>query len=279
VDYCCGKFDALPTRSSVKKAIRAGAFLLNGQKAIGSRWIHQGDQIELFDLERKKPKPYVLDIPVVYEDDYLAVVNKPSGISVSGNQFRTVENAMVDKLKLSSAKDAFRWAKPVHRLDNPTSGLLIMAKTASVRILLGEMFEKKQIKKVYRALVMGDAPAEGCWDSSIEGQEAVTEFRRIGKVRSLKNDYLSLLELQLHTGRTHQIRIHTSLAGFPILGDKLYGKEGEILKGKGLFLCAVSLCFSHPVSKEPIHISIQEPPAFAKRMQNEQRRWEKYHPA
>lgn len=213
---------------------------------------------------------------MLYEDDQLAIVNKPAGLPTSGNQFRTLENALIDQLKPSGAEDAMGWPKPVHRLDAPTSGLVIFAKTLSARIALGSMLEKKKIRKTYQAIVMGRPPASGSLDSPVNGQQAYTDFRLLKTVPSLKSGSLSLLELEPHTGRTHQLRIQLSDAGFPILGDPLYGSPGAILKGKGLFLCAVALRLEHPGSKAPLEVSIPAPKKFESRLQGEQARWERY---
>lgn len=123
---------------------------------------------------------------------------------------------------------------------------------------------------------MGETPKSGILDFPIEGQEALSHFRLIQSVPSLQNGTLSLLELSPKTGRTHQLRIHTAMAGFPILGDTLYAGENT-LKGKGLFLCAVSLQFSHPVLKKPMQLSVSEPGKFNRRIAVELRMWKKYH--
>ena len=101
-------------------------------------------------------------------------------------------------------------------------------------------------------------------------------YVRIKTVRSIKNDWLSLIDLFPLTGRTHQLRIHMSKLGFPILGDKLYGTEGLILKGKGLFLSAVELTFPHPKNNKTVNIKIDEPEKFEVFLNREERRWVKY---
>lgn len=277
-EYAIGLFPALPSRNSVKKAIKSGALRIDGEKAETASWIKPGQEIALYELEQSIPKAYHTSVPVVvlYEDDQLAIVNKPAGLSTSGNQFRTLENALIHRLQPSSAEDALGWPKPVHRLDAPTSGLVILAKTLSARIVLGNMFEKKEICKTYQAVVIGSPPAQGILDSPVNGQQAYTEFRLLKTIPSLRSGSLSLLELEPRTGRTHQLRIQLSQAGHPILGDSLYGNPGAVLKGKGLFLCAVSLRFEHPVLKTPLQLSIPAPQKFKNRLQSEQARWERY---
>lgn len=277
-NYAIGLFAALPSRNSVKKAIKTGALKINGEKAEIGSWIYPGQEIALYEREQTPPKAYhtTLDIQIVYEDDYLAIVHKPAGIPTSGNKFRTLENALIGRLSPSGKLELLPWPKPVHRLDAATSGLVILAKTLTARITLGHMFEQKQIRKQYQAIVMGTPPAKGFLDSAVDGQQAFTEYRLLKAVPSLRSGSLSLLELEPHTGRTHQLRIQLADAGFPILGDKLYGKQGNILKGKGLFLCAVALHFEHPVLKMPLHIGIAPARKFESRLQSEQLRWKRY---
>ncbi len=274
--YCEQYVNEIPSRKGVKKAIKQGAILLNGKLSEGGRWLKKGDTIILIDLNPKPPKAYPLDLPVLYEDETIAVVHKPAGISVSGNQYRTVQNALGHNLKQSTQEDALNWPLPVHRLDNPTSGLLLIAKTRKARIVLGQAFEQKTIAKTYRAVIIGKTAPKGEINQCIDGKPAHSSFRTLQTVPSLKNDFLSLVELTPHTGRTHQLRIHCANIGAPILGDKTYGKEGLILKHKGLFLCAVGLQFEHPITHKLIVISIPTPAKFLKRLENEKKRYVNY---
>ena len=176
-------------------------------------------------------------------------------------------------IKVSTEKDALKWAKPVHRLDNQTSGLLIVSKTQLAHINLGKQFENKLIRKKYVAIVIGKLIGEGFITEPIENKPAKTEYKVIKTVESLKNKHLSLVELFPHTGRTHQLRIHLSGLGFPILGDKLYGKEDLVLKHKGLFLSAIKLSLKHPVKGGDLEIKVDMPNKFNTRLNNEQRRF------
>lgn len=108
----------------------------------------------------------------------------------------------------------------------------------------------------------------------IEGKPSETVYRCLSRARSLTWDWLSLLELHPKTGRRHQLRIHLSQAGFPIVGDKLYGQPGKILRGKGLFLAATGLVFNHPVTGEILEFALPIPLKFEGLMKREQRRWE-----
>jgi RluA family pseudouridine synthase len=276
-DYVVGIFPTLPSKKGVKKAIARGEVLVDGEITTTGLWVKPGQKIELLETRRNAPKEYLLDIEVVYEDNFLAVINKPAGIPVSGNQFRTIQNALIGNLNYSSEEDALRWPKPVHRLDNPTSGLLIIAKTAQALMKLGHLFEQREIKKKYVAVVMGELTKKGNVDSKIDGLDAFTQFEKMKSVPSLKNGFLSLVELYPETGRTHQLRIHMAEIGFPIVGDKIHGSEGNVLNGKGLFLAATSLIFKHPITQEEITINIDPPLKFDALLNREKRRWEKYH--
>ena len=273
-DYAVGVFPQLPSRKGVKKAIKNGQVYLNGKKGTTGAWVEMGQKIELIALDKKPPKIYQLDLPVIYEDEQLAVIHKPAGIIVSGNQFHTIQNALLHNLTVSKAIDAFQLPRPVHRLDHATSGLLLIAKTTSANIHLSEQFENKTIQKRYQAVVMGEiAPVAGMIDVKIENKEALTKYEVLQTVASLKVTHLSLVNLYPLTGRTHQLRIHLAHLGHPILGDKLYHQDKPLLTGKGLFLAAVELTFEHPISGEVMNFEIDAPTKFTYRLAQEQRRW------
>ena len=144
-DYCLGIFKQLPSRKSVKKAIDRGEIRLNGAPTSTGFWLKGGETIELFDLELTPPKPYALELEVIYEDEHIAAVNKPAGLLTSGNAYKTVINALQGNLKVSELSNTLPWPIPVHRLDKATSGILLIAKTKSARIELGRQFEAKEI--------------------------------------------------------------------------------------------------------------------------------------
>lgn len=275
-DYAFQIFGEWFSRKGIKKAIKRGAIRLNGVSVSGGVWVKAGQKVEWYDLEQQPPKPYEFDLDILFEDDFLAIIHKPAGIVVSGNQYRTIENALSGNVKPSTALDVLRWPKPVHRLDAPTSGLLLVAKSAQARVKLGQAFEQKTIQKTYHAIVIGKAPEKGLIDFPIDAKQAITYFELVQDVSSLKNEVLSLLRLKPETGRTHQLRRHLSYLGYPILGDALYGKSGLILKHKGLFLAATGLKLNHPITGELLQIQIDIPEKFNSLLQREQRRWEKY---
>ncbi len=275
-DYAQQIFKTVPSRKGIKKAIAREEIIVDGEKTTTGLWVKPGQKIELLASNVNPPKAYHLKLKVVYEDEYLAVIDKPAGIPVSGNQFRTIQNALIGNIKDSQEEDALPWPKPVHRLDSPTSGLLLIAKTAAALVKLGQQFEQKEIQKKYNAIVIGKLSNNGTIDAEIEGLKSLTEYKLIISVPSLRNKHLSLVELFPKTGRTHQLRIHLSQLGFPILGDKIYGKEGEVLKGKGLFLSAVELIFIHPTTQMPLTIELPLPNKFNTTLEREKTRWEKY---
>ena len=277
VDYCIGVFPQLMTKNAIKKAIKKEELLINGIAATTSVWMKKNDVIDLVDNQKRILKAFPLDVEIIFEDDYFVVVNKPSGLVVSGNLFRTLENAMVDMIQSSTELDKNKHAKPVHRLDAATSGLVIMSKTASAHRGLAKLFENRGIEKVYHAIVSGEfGEKEGLIDEDIQEQYAETRFEVKRVINSLRSEKLSLIKLSPKTGRTHQLRIHCAYKGNPIVGDLLYGIEGDTLLHKGLFLAATSLSFKHPITNGLIEVEIPIPHKFASLIEREERRWNKF---
>lgn len=273
--YCRGLFPELQSNKSVKKAIKSGAVLVNGNQSSTGYFVQVNDEIQLWDLELNQPKPYTMDLDVVYEDEDMAVVFKPSGLVTSGNQFRTLVNVIQSHIKVQG-EGALKYAQPVHRLDTATSGLVVVAKSIQARIKLGQMFADKSIQKTYTALVAGDLKDVAQITQRIDGKEAVTNLKVLNRLESLNNGFITKVQLSPLTGRTHQLRIHLSGVGHPIIGDTIYGIEGDTLLHKGLFLCATKLQMNHPVTNEPIVIEAPVPEKFDKLMEREFNRYKKY---
>lgn len=273
IDYCQVIFPEISTRSSAKKIIKRGEILINNEPAKSGFWVKPGMELKYVDREQNPPKAYNLDLEIIFEDEYLAVIYKPAGIEVSGNKFKTIQNALVYNIMPSSKKDALHWAQPVHRLDYPTSGLLLIAKTSTSLIKLGKQLENKEIQKTYRAIVAGKIPDDGIINTPIVNQNAYSTYNCINRFRSIKTNWISLINVYPHTGRTHQLRIHLSELGFPIVGDKQYGSK-PILKGKGLFLSAIGLVFNHPITSEHLQIFTNQPKKFDKFLLIEQQNWD-----
>tara|TARA_R110002051_G_scaffold81802_2_gene146143 strand:- start:23510 stop:24226 length:717 start_codon:yes stop_codon:yes gene_type:complete len=208
-------------------------------------------------------KAFVFDLNVLFEDDYLALVHKPAGILVSGNTFKTVANALSQNLKRSTQVDVTS-PKPVHRLDYATTGVLMVGKTSSSIRALNQSFEAKQITKTYFAVTIGRMPSNGCINEPIDDKASETNYTVIATVPSPRFGCLNLVQLHPKTGRRHQLRKHLSGIGHPILGDKDYGITGLILNGKGLYLHAHTLKFTHPSTNEVLTIIDGLPKRFVK---------------
>ena len=263
-EYAVGIFKNLPTKSGIKKAIKKGFILVDGKKTTTAQFIKGGEKIELFSVDNESEfKRLELKLDVLFEDDFLAVIYKPSGILVSGNSFVTIDNALSQNLKKSSQLDSVR-PRPVHRLDYPTSGLLLVGKTTAAIIALNKLFENKEIQKTYHAVSIGKMKQKGEIDFLIDNKESLTHFEILQLEKSERFEFLNLVKLTPKTGRKHQLRKHLLAIGNPILGDKEYFKDRLILNGKGLYLHACTLEFVHPFSKEKVSITKELPKKFKK---------------
>ena len=281
------------SRTRVQKLIYDGLVLVNDETVAKKQRLGIGDLISITIPPPAKSKIEAENIPIniVFEDEFLAVVDKPAGMVThpgAGNYSGTLVNAMIyhfEKLANSSSPD-----RPgiVHRLDKDTSGLLIIAKKDDVYQRLQEAIQKREVKRTYLALVCGHLPDEtGEIDLPVgrsrkdrkkmsvtgDGRQAVTLYHRQERYRSY-----DLLEVNLQTGRTHQIRVHFSHLGHPVFGDPEYGGREKNLKG--LFaperilakkmleiinrqaLHAKKLEFVHPVTKKPISLTSNLPEDF-----------------
>ena len=274
-EYAGTVFEKLQSRSAVKKCIAKKCILINGDVAETSNWIKAGQLIELIAPDTNPKKVFQLKLDVIFEDEYFAAVNKPAGFPTNGNYYKTIENALPYNLKNSTQKDALNFPKPVHRLDNPTSGILLVAKTKSAQIDLHNQFEAKTILKTYHAIVVGKLPQSGIINTDIDSQSALTEFITISQTNALQNEYLTLVKLEPKTGRTHQLRIHLSELGCPIVGDKLYAPK-NVMMHKGLFLAATTVNLSHPITQEAITLSTSLPKKFESYLNREEKRYLKH---
>jgi RluA family pseudouridine synthase len=272
-DYVCRNIDLFPSRKSARKAIGKGLVLIDGVSRGTGYFVAPGTIIEILGGEASTAVVYERPIPVLYEDDCIAVVFKPPGLRTNGNQFKTLEHALPFNLNRSVSIDVLPAPLPVHRLDTPTSGLVIAAKRSSASVSLGRQFQNREVLKRYRAVVTGSVVGGGIIDAALDGRDAVTQFNAVRRVRSLRNGWLTLLDLWPATGREHQLRRHLSGNGHPVLGDPLYGVEGHVLKSKGLFLSAVEISFRHPEKKWILNIRVRDPDKFTTFMDREERRW------
>ena len=197
-----------------------------------------------------------MNIPIIYEDDWLLIVNKPAGlltIPTPKNEQRTLTSILNDDLK---KKGLLYRLHPCHRLDRETSGLIIYAKGKSIQKKMMQEFKQKRVKKKYIAFVQGPlSKKQGEIKNSIEGLSAITKY----KVIERRKDF-SVVEVQPLTGRTNQIRIHFKQIGHPILGETKFAFRRDFkIKAKRLCLHAKNLEFIHPVKKKMVFLSCELP--------------------
>ncbi len=277
--YACRVFEQLASRRSAYKRIKKGEILLDGEPAQPQWHPRAGQRIELLASRTCPGRVFRLPLTVVHQDDWLAVIEKPPGIPVSGNLFRTVANALSGSLQPSVLPDALPAPLPVHRLDSPTGGLLLCGKTAGAMVALGHQFQARTVRKWYRAVLCGKLRAEpgaqGEVREAVEGRDACTFYRVVSHTRAVRTEWLTTVDAWPRTGRTHQIRRHFAHLGHPVVGDRAYGVAGQVLRGKGLFLWAVELEFEHPHSGSSCLCSVAEPAKFGSLRSREQRRWER----
>lgn len=261
-EYLPGVFPVLTTNSGIKKAIKRGQLLVNGASSTTGYHVQSGDVLSYIT-----PKPVLVELPpikisVVYEDEFIAVVNKPAGLTSSGNMRKTLANYLPHILQLSGEVDALPVPLLAHRLDKATSGLVIVGKTSAAIIELGAMLSAQKIDKKYAAIVEGTV-SESIQqiDDPIDGQAASTVL--VSRQVLTTKDPTSLLYLSLETGRTHQIRKHLHSIGHPIVGDPIYNNEGLTFR-RGLFLAAVEVRLTHPITNKPVACQIDLPSKFRK---------------
>lgn len=267
------------TRSFVQKIIEEGNVWVNQTQVFKPAYkVRNGDIIKVVIPEPKQLSLVAqdIDIDVVYEDEHLAVINKPRGMVVhpgAGNFEDTLVNALLHKFsgRLSSINGVIR-PGIVHRLDKDTSGLLVIAKTDEAHIRLSEALKSHQIKRIYYAICEGVLKEDsGVVDAPIgrhpvnrlkmavvpNGKEAITYFEVLERY-----DKYTFLKLRLKTGRTHQIRVHMSYIGYPLLGDSTYGRAKNEFGVQGQVLHAGEIEFVHPITSKVLHFSADLPEYF-----------------
>ena len=266
------------SRSKVQKLIKENKILVNGKETSANYITHESDEIKvLSDLDFEiDVEPEDIKIDVVYEDDYLLVINKESGMVVhpaAGNYSHTLVNALLYRFNLSSGIDKIR-PGIVHRIDKDTSGLMVVAKDDKTHELLSEMIKEKKVERIYLALVEGvimhdtgdiDAPIgrdtvnrQKMMVTDVNAKDAFTHFRVL---KRYKNANKTLIECKLHTGRTHQIRVHMEYIGHPVYNDPLYGRNKKTTPF-GQFLHSKSIRFIHPITGEEIYKEAPLPKEF-----------------
>ncbi len=263
-EYGVGLFQAALTKSALKKALKKHCITVDDQIATSATWIRGGEYIQFSPTDDDRPgKQLLFPLDVLFEDDHLAAIHKPAGILVSGNNFKTITHALPQNVLRSPLSDATT-PQPVHRLDYPTTGVLLVGKTSSSIRALNQLFKEKAIIKTYYAVTIGAMPEQGQITTPVEEKPAHTNYTVIASVPSRRFGHLNLVRLAPQTGRRHQLRKHLSGMGNPILGDQDYGIKELILKGKGLYLHAFSLSFTHPFTGEDILLKAALPQRFEK---------------
>lgn len=274
--WACEHFLRLPSRKSARKASKRGDLLLNGAPVESSRFVKRGDVVELHAEDIERPANFLVP-EVVYIDPHMAIVIKPPGVLTNGSKYRTLERGLPNAMKRSPEPDALAAARPVHRLDYETWGLVVVARTQRAMVALGRAFEERQVHKTYRAVVAGRLEGSGRIDAPIEGREAVSRYEALSHTRSLKVEWITDVQLHPETGRTHQLRRHLQGIGHAILGDSRYD-HGPVLRKRGLFLAAVGLQLPHPIDGTPLSFAVDPPPKFATFLAHQVVRWAKFHP-
>ncbi|MEI0489822.1 RluA family pseudouridine synthase [Brachyspira pulli] len=266
------------TRSQIKNYLTS--IIVNGAEKKLSYSLKLNDKVsvnldnlsnEEADIENPEPENIPLDI--LYEDKYLLVINKPANMSVHcspSEMSGTLVNALLYNIKDFDFVGNKSRAGIIHRLDKDTSGLMIIGKNANIVSSIQEQFKNRTIKKIYHAIVIGVLK-----DNYLEinlpigrhqvyrkkmtvredGKDALTHIKVLKRFKSH-----TLIEINLKTGRTHQIRVHSSYKGFPVAGDKIYSKSFN--KYPGLMLIAKEIEFTHPISKDILKFEIDYPNYF-----------------
>lgn len=270
--YLASKTDY--SRETITKMLAEEYILVNGKSIKASYKVKVGDVILIKDgfVKEMSLEATKMDIDIVYEDEYLMVINKDSGVVVhpgAGNSNDTLVNGLLYYNKTLSKGEEFR-PGIVHRLDKDTSGLMIVAKDDKAHELLADDFKNKRIHREYIALLDGvfpqkkaiiDAPIgrskqnfdkmEVCKD----GKKAITNLEVIKKYK----DY-TLVKLVLETGRTHQIRVHLAYIGYPVHNDPVY--SNKVCTDFGQFLHSAYLKFKHPITGEVLEFNSKLPEEF-----------------
>lgn len=276
------------TRSRINKKIKDGEILVNGESTKPSYSVKKGDMVEVFYKPRVpfEIKPQEIPISILYEDEDIIVLNKQKGIVIhpaKGNSDGTLVNALLHHCSIRT--QGFDMDRPgvIHRLDEDTTGVIIFAKSERVHSKIAVQFQRRQVEKIYLAVVWGTPPMKEGEISAPIGRNpfdrtlmAVTPLKSrdsLTKFKVLRSyGFASILKVLLETGRTHQIRVHLSHFGYPVIGDAGYGgRDKRILRRIGLdykdifdkimgiidrqALHAASIKFTHPVKKKRIQIT------------------------
>lgn len=265
------------SRSTIIKMLENDFILVNNKKEKASYKVRENDIIEILDGYKEETDivPVEMDIDIVYEDDDIMVINKPSGLVVhpgSGNYDNTLVNGLMHYTKTLSDINGEERPGIVHRIDKDTSGLLLVAKNNKAHAILTEYFKNHEnIKREYIALLCGVFPHDSATiDAPIgrdpkdrkkmtvtadNSKEAITNMKVIKKYQNY-----TLVSCILKTGRTHQIRVHMNYIGYPIYNDPVYNTKKATEFGQ--FLHSYKMDFIHPITKKELHFEAPLPKYF-----------------
>lgn len=278
LDTYISSVDTDITRTSAQRLIEDGNILVNGKNVKVSYKIQENDKISVEIPEPKQIELKAQDIPIeiVYEDSDIIVVNKPKGMVVhpaNGNPDGTLVNAImaICKDSLSGIGGEIR-PGIVHRIDKDTSGLLIVAKNDNSHVKMSEQIKNHEVKKTYIALVRGvfkenEATIDMPIGRSISDRKKMAVNKNgknaITHIKVLKRfDKYTLLQVNIETGRTHQIRVHLSHIGYPIVGDYTYSNGKNEFDVVGQCLHAQKLEFKHPITQKDMCLEAELPQYF-----------------
>ena len=278
LDKVIAELDKEISRSMIQKLLDENKIKVNDKLQKASYKTKLNDIITLEEIIVKETKLIPQDIPIdiIYEDSDIIVVNKPKGMVVhpaNGNPDGTLANAIMNICKdsLSGIGGEIR-PGIVHRLDKNTSGAIIVAKNDKAHINLSQQIKNHEVKKTYIALVRGVVKENNAtinmpiarskkdrkkMDVDKNGKEAITHFKVLKRYKDC-----TLLEINIETGRTHQIRVHLSHIGYPIIGDEVYSNGKNKWNIVGQCLHAKSLDFKHPITGKNMHIEAPIPEYF-----------------
>lgn len=265
------------SRNLILNLIKNGDILVNDSKIKPSYKVKQGDKITInnvkTDTEDITPWDYPLDI--VFEDDDIIIINKPSGMVVhpgNGNKDHTLVNALKSYTDKLSDINGVERLGIVHRIDKDTSGLIMVAKTNKAHEILGEYFKEHSIKREYIALLCGIFPHDTATIDAPIGRDEKNRLRmtvtpnnskkaitHLEVLKRYKAGY-TLAKARLETGRTHQIRVHTKYIGYPVYNDPVYSNKST--DDFGQFLHSYSMEFIHPITKEKMYFKRDVPKYF-----------------
>jgi len=270
------------SRSRLQQLIRAGFVRLNGANTRPRQVVRSGDQIELTEppIEKSETRPERIPLEILFEDNDLIVINKPAGLVVhpgAGHRQHTLVNALLSHCTTLSGIGGKERPGIVHRLDKETSGCLVVAKNDATHRELSGQFAKRIVEKVYLALVSGKLRKQSGVIEEKIGRHPVHRQRMSvasSRGRAAKTEYrvvrsgakTSLVECRLHSGRTHQIRVHLHHLGHPVLGDKIYATRAAKDFPRQM-LHAWKIGFRHPGSHEWKNFEAPLPDDFATAME------------